>query len=288
MEEDSPTSYDLLNDMDDSLPGEGEERKENRVEQDELDAQVPRSSLPDEYQDFLSSEHQVDLYGSDADNFDDDLRAGVANVAAGTVLNTAGEALGFEGLNIAPDLFPRPSDTSVAYSQVTTTSRPSPPAGEEESLGRVPQVSAPLATAAAQLSRPGTNEVIRMLLSLDKRIRVLESENLVLKGRAKEAKHLAIQATRVAVSAETNLKTAKTFLKKMIDHVHSEALKAVAQRDLDQAGSLTRDVNALMHWKKTMDERVGSLELDMRSDDGLLMSMIQECKSLAAAGDASK
>jgi hypothetical protein len=40
-----------------------------------------------------------------------------------------------------------------------------------------------------------------------------------------------------------------------------------------------------MNWRAGIDERLGLLELDMRSDDGLVFQMVQECKSLAAAGD---
>lgn len=35
-----------------------------------------------------------------------------------------------------------------------------------------------------------------------------------------------------------------------------------------------------------VDDRVGSLEMDIRSEDGILFTMIHECKSLAAVGDA--
>lgn len=45
-------------------------------------------------------------------------------------------------------------------------------------------------------------------------------------------------------------------------------------------------IDALATWKDFTDDRLGSLELDMRSEDGLVSSQVRECRSAAAAGDA--
>jgi hypothetical protein len=121
---------------------------------------------------------------------------------------------------------------------------------------------------------------------LDLRISALENDNARLKLRADKAKTVAVQSLRAAVSASTNMKAASTALKKSLARVKEEIGKDLAARDLTETAGLSRDVNALMNWKVTLDERIGSLEMDLRSEDGLLFSMVQECKSLAAAGDA--
>lgn len=89
-----------------------------------------------------------------------------------------------------------------------------------------------------------------------------------------------------AVSAAAKTSASTTFLKKAIASVKAELLKAIADAESDSVAALMRDLDALTNWKDTIDERMASLELDMRSDDEHLMSMIQERKSLAASGDA--
>lgn len=138
----------------------------------------------------------------------------------------------------------------------------------------------------AGLSYAIAPEVLRLFQRMEDRIVRLEKDNTRLKENATKTKSVAVQALRASVSASMSMKSARTFLKKAIEGVREQVEKAIAERDLAETGKLTHDLNALMNWKSTLDERVGSLEMDMRSDDGILFSMVQECKSLAAAGDA--
>jgi hypothetical protein len=68
--------------------------------------------------------------------------------------------------------------------------------------------------------------------------------------------------------------------------VKDEVQNNLLETDFAGTAKLSRDLNAMLNWKSMLDERIGSLEMDMRSEDGILFSMIQECKSLAASGDA--
>lgn len=129
-------------------------------------------------------------------------------------------------------------------------------------------------------------QVLRLLQQLDLCTGALENDNARLKLHADKAKTIAIQALRAAVSASTNMKSTSTALKKSLARVKEEVGKELIERDLSETAGLSRDLNALMNWKVTLDDRMGSLEMDLRSDDGILFSMIQECKSLAAAGNA--
>jgi hypothetical protein len=98
-------------------------------------------------------------------------------------------------------------------------------------------------------------------------------------------REIATQARRTADSASTQMKTVVTFFKNLIKHVKEEAIEEYVEQDFAQAGQLKRDLNGLMNWRAGIDERLGLLELDMRSVDGLVFQMMQECKNLAAIGD---
>ncbi|KAL3787016.1 hypothetical protein HJC23_010633 [Cyclotella cryptica] len=69
-------------------------------------------------------------------------------------------------------------------------------------------------------------------------------------------------------------------VQKMVAQVKEDVAKG------QQMGTtnLSRDLNAMMHWKATVDEWLGSLEIDIRSKDGFLLSLIQECRAWPPLG----
>eukprot|EP00956_Cyclotella_meneghiniana_P029272 scaffold70321_cov60-Cyclotella_meneghiniana.AAC.1 len=123
--------------------------------------------------------------------------------------------------------------------------------------------------------------------NMEARLRTLELENGQLKRRCSKSKDLAVQAVRTAVSAQTDLKAAKVALKKQIALSNEQTLQAVEDRGLSKGDDLLEKIGAITRWKANVDERIGSLEMDMRNEEGLVLSLNRETESKVAAGDAT-
>lgn len=133
---------------------------------------------------------------------------------------------------------------------------------------------------------------------LEKRVFALEGENRDLRGKISRVKSAAAKAVVVAKSADAIARGTEVFARKIGTQIKSEftkALEAAKEEVLSTVGKRTtpdvsdamRDLSALLMWRKTLDSRIGSLEVDMRDEDGLLSTLIRECKTALAAGDAT-
>lgn len=240
VKEDSPLSYDLLNDVD-SLPGEGEEQKDD-VSSDGDSGADPFAN-DDGIQDFLDSGKQTDLIGSSARLLGHKL---------GAASDFDSDMLGLAGLN-----FGNQDDPSVAASSLSLPrpylDPPCPSAKDEDSIAKLSAKSSGALHKDSGLTYNIQQPVLRILQEMDLRIAALEKENARLKRRTEQANTTAVQAMRAAVSSLTQTKSASTFLKKAIARVKDEVLKAFVERDFPETVTLSRDLNALMHWKATVD-----------------------------------
>eukprot|EP00956_Cyclotella_meneghiniana_P014270 scaffold21320_cov39-Cyclotella_meneghiniana.AAC.2 len=160
---------------------------------------------------------------------------------------------------------------------------------------RGPPAGSDVSSAVRSLNKPSPDGDPMILLqnfmtlqnNMENRLRTLELENDVLKRRCAKTKDIAVQAVRTSVSAQTDLKVAKAALKKQITVTNAQTLRSIKDRGFPQGDDLLNQFGAITRWKSTMDERIGSLELDMRNEDGLVLSLNRETQSKVAAGDAT-
>ena len=107
MKEDSPTSYDLLDELE-SLLGKGGECKDELLEQADLEMELQIDL--DGIQDFLDSQHQGDLIGGSACKLGEKL---------GAIIDRSSDPLGPGNLNLpADDDNPIVSATSFSFQRV--------------------------------------------------------------------------------------------------------------------------------------------------------------------------
>lgn len=144
-----------------------------------------------------------------------------------------------------------------------------PPAGSESSQAALPSSKYPKGSDPMILFQ----NLVTLQNNIESRVRTLELENKELRRRATKSKELAVQAVRTAVSTQTDLKAAKTALRKQIALTNEQTLESVKDRGFSQGPKLLSDFEAITRWKGNMDERIGSLELDMRNEDGLVLSL---------------
>eukprot|EP00956_Cyclotella_meneghiniana_P024749 scaffold50118_cov41-Cyclotella_meneghiniana.AAC.3 len=176
------------------------------------------------------------------------------------------------------------SHNSGIYSSVPSMVPPrGPPAGSDVSSAAPPSLKSPSGDDPRFLLQ----SFATLQNNMENRLRTLELENRELRRRCTKAKDLAIQAVRTSVSAQTDMKSSKTALKKHIFLVKEQTMRAVEERGFPEGAKLVAQYSALTNWKATMDERIGSLEMDMRNEDGLVLSLNRETQSKVAAGDAS-
>eukprot|EP00956_Cyclotella_meneghiniana_P016725 scaffold26658_cov106-Cyclotella_meneghiniana.AAC.1 len=174
------------------------------------------------------------------------------------------------------------ADSAALYSLASRSVPRGPPAGSD--------VSSFVASVAKPSPQVDPNVILQSLVTLqaiESRVRTLELENQELKRRCAKTKDIAVQAVRAAVSAQTDQKMTKATFKKQINLTKEETLQAVKDRGFPEGAKLVAQYGALTNWKATMDERMASLEMDMRNEDGLVLSLNRETQSKVAAGDAS-
>ena len=70
----------------------------------------------------------------------------------------------------------------------------------------------------------------------------------------------------------------------LIDKAKANVLQKFHCFDASEYQRLKADVEALLYGHGSSADRIRSLEEDIRDDDGLLMSLIHEVRSQAAAG----
>ena len=113
----------------------------------------------------------------------------------------------------------------------------------------------------------------------------LEAERSALLKKAGQARDLAQQAFRSAAAQNTaNLELKRKYQADM-GKLRQDLASGMSHQELTEITKLKRAIAGIDGWKESALDRIGSLEMDIRDEDGLLLSQIRECKSAVAAGD---
>ena len=115
-------------------------------------------------------------------------------------------------------------------------------------------------------------------------LHTLEAENRSLRKKLQEAKNLAQQAIRAGAAKDIRMTQIECNCGALIDKSNANVLQKFPRFDASEYQRLKADVEALLNGHGSLADRIRSLEEDIRDDDGLLMSLIREVRSQAAAG----
>ena len=283
VKEDSPSSYDLLEDVTSKVESGDEEVKE----------EVVQSSSP-----TVEAKDLLDL--------NEDALKGVQ-----TALNL-GVALSDEELqlNLHEDLLSSPNadvtnpvdDSDVSSDDESLLGNRS---FQREVLAKQAKLAAPRDAPSHTSEKPlrgdssiasgvdNQGSVSVMLLqqilasqaTFESRIRSLEIENGTLRHKLKQVKVNAEKALSVGSTFAASHAQSSSKIAQDLAHLRREFVAKTGDFDIGEINRFKRDFLAFGPWRETISERIGSLEMDLRNEDGLLFSQVRECKSAVAAGD---
>ena len=154
--------------------------------------------------------------------------------------------------------------------------------------------SASVGSRGGDLSQASQADPVSVLLlqqimsaqqGMDARIRSLEAENEALRSKLRKAKTLSQRAMNVGTSFGASQAASFKKLVEDFDLFKHRFDDKTAGLDVEGLNRLKRELHGMSGWRETVSERIGSLEVDLRNEDGLLLSQIRECKSAVAAGD---
>ena len=128
-------------------------------------------------------------------------------------------------------------------------------------------------------------QIISSQQTFESRLRSLEKENAQLRQKLKHVKGVSDEALKVgATFASTHTEsTTKTF--RALAQLRADLNSKTENLNGGDFLKLRREMSAFTPWRDTVNERICSLEVDLRNEDGLLFSQVRECKSAVAAGD---
>lgn len=296
--EESPLSYDLLADFG-AVP-DGTEECKDEVGSIDQDFRSPSSKK-------TSTIGATDFFDSNTDVID------AAGIALDLGAGLSGAEPHYNVQAVASDIDPAPKPTTrIAYSDASDDdsesssetpslshslpSRRGPPARDAPAAQNKGFPASDVSLGSKQLGGTGSlnGDAMGMLLlqqvltsqqNMETRVRSLEKDNTVLRRKLKQVKSVAdkalnVGATLAATQAETNSKILEDLAR--LQHQFTAKTGAL---DLNDLLNLKNQVSAFLKWRETVNDRIGSLEVDMRNEDGLLFTQVRECRSAVAAGD---
>lgn len=282
--EESPMSYDMVEDA------AGEYKDDEPDDELPLSTGAPLTTVAD----YLDSDEQTQLLAQAAVELGVKLDPGDVFYDA-QAKELATEVFGPSGPGkISPKRFSddgSDEEENERFSEISsfkgsTSVRPCPPEDESvKSFSAIRQLAQ--SNAGVDLSQALLQQILSNQQNLSSRVRDLELENKTLRSRLSTTRSVAKQALSASASASINSTRSVTALRKEMAIMKDSITQDVLARRMSELTELKRELDAVVTWKMIVDDRMGSLELDLRSEDGLLLSLIRECKSAAAAGDAS-
>ena len=283
--QDSPSSYDLLDDVDKEL--------EEAADESKTDDPKTSSSL-------LEASDLLDLNPSATEAAKNALGLGVGLSREELQFNLQGvdsTALPLKPVKSNQDL----SDSSDDDSWME---RNKPPPGETVNWTNTPSAlprDAPsregekLYTSNSSVASGGDNQggisvmLLQQLLasqaSMESRMRVLEEHNGKLRMKLKQVKAQADKALSVGATFASSHSESSSKIVRDLALLRREFVEKTGGLDVNDLDRFKKEFSAHGVWRETVNERIGSLEIDLRNEDGLLFSQIRECKSAVAAGD---
>lgn len=282
----SPMSYDMVEDA------EGTDEFKDAVE---ATAPDPKVETDVKVMDFLDTTSQTTLIGRAASELGpkiggaDDYYNAEADKLSDEVVG-----LSLSGARGAPpacedesddDSIPLKQEDDVSSLRSASVYRPSPP--DDGATHSVAKSYGPSPPNNPNYEGALLRQILMQQETLSNQVRSLALENQTLKDALKKTRAIAKQALSASASANVNATSTGTSLRKEMGLLKDEMIKAVLSRQMAVLDALRRDVTAVVAWKDSVDDRVSSVEMDIRDEDGLLLSLIRECRTAAAAGDAS-
>lgn len=192
-------------------------------------------------------------------------------------LKTAEQLMTGEGLDDV-------DDDSLAVASLVSQ-RPGPPSCGDPSLQPQPRLAT---TSDLNMGSDTVALLLRQILQAQEdmanRLSALEADNRALRVKVSKGNSLAQQAFRSGAAKDIRIAQIEANCKNLITKAEETLLRAIPSFDARGFQKLREDVSALMNGSDATDDRILSLEQDIRTDDGLLMTLIKEVRAQAAAG----
>ena len=288
-DEDSPSSYDFLSEIKEE--GEGLEEHKEDLLQSETVTTSPNTTSVKVVQslDFLESNQKAmdvaqAVLGLGVGLSEEELQYNIQGQTGASARN-AFDNDSYESEDDSLDSRNRRSSKLIGDpSPARLSSRDAP----TRSIDKVP-MSSNLSVDSKLAGDPVSVMLLQQILAsqqaMDTRVRALELENQGLRSKLRQVRATSEKAMNVGSSFAASHADSISSVSAQLAKLRRDFVAKSEDLDLNGIEQLRKEFRAFGGWRNAVSERIGSLEVDMRNEDGLLLSQIRECRSAVAAGD---